>query len=699
MPGLPPLSSLEYTRRSTRRVRGSPVKRRCVITFFRHGYSQILDTKTENADLVSSFATLSTFYTENNVNARRHLRSTVENESLKVDEEFVKVAGNVVSTLENVQRELQSISKYCDEINSALVSNKNSSASLHLETSRLQHALRVSEVRSSLIETFLQQYQLDASEISALQSEIAPAFFDALSHVQKVHANCKQLLKTHHHRGGLELLDSMASLQEAAYERLCRWVQNECQVMANTNSDIHPLLQRAVVTLRPRQVLFSYCMEEISTARQLVIYQRFIQALTQGTRPIEMHASDPWRYVNDMLAWVHSAAASERDLFWGILHDKDEYENGTGTLKDSPSEELSTEADSLLPKLLDTVFEGLSRPLKIRIEQILMANLPPLINFQLSHLLTFYLLTVLDVLGADSRLTEVLKASRAMATRVFHEQLRSRGDKILRYIQNPTKDLSIPATVGDGVDLAADLIAAHESSLLGSMEATWHKEALENDNLLDMEAILREILDPLVKATEISAEALNPKAASRLDDGIHLHPADQYIYRVNCLQAVQRPLLGHSCAVKYASSLKELEDKQLNTLTKIEAERVLKMSGLLEISERLRLYQETRTLGGQDYGSSPSDDAALSPARISEVMLKFFSCLSDPSALPQFDKLLFPAVKAQASQRSLNALAKAYEEVYNSLLDPRNGFSEPKLSSALRHTPSQVRTLLGVDAV
>lgn len=633
------------------------------------------------------------------MSARRHFRSTIENESLKVDEEFVKAASNVISTLESVHQELQSVSKHCDEMNSALVHNKNSSAGLHLETTRLQHALRVSEVRSSLIETFLQQYQLDASEITALQSEIAPAFFDALLHVQKIHANCKQLLKTHHHRGGLELLDHMASLQEAAYERLCRWVQSECQSMANTNSDIHPLLQTAVVTLRPRQVLFNYCMEEIAAARQLVVYQRFIQALTRGSRPIEMHAADPWRYVNDMLAWVHSAAASERDLFWGILHDGEELENGKNDIANSPSDETSSEAVSLLPKLLDMAFEGLSRPLKIRIEQILMANLPPLMNFQLSQLLTFYLLTMSDVLRAESRLAEVLKTSKAMATRVFHEQLRTRGDKILRYIQNPTKDLSIPVSISEGVDLVADLLAAHESSLLGSMDASSHKEALKNDSSLDMDAILKELMDPLVAAAERSAESLNPKAASRLDDGSHLHPADQYIYQINCIQALQRPLLGHVCASNYASSLKALEEKHVNALAGIEAERVLNSCGLSEISERLRLYQETRSLGGSNFGSSPSDDAALSSTRISDVMRNFFGCLSDPSTLPEFDKLLFPVIKADASQRSLKLMAKAYEDVYNSLLDPSNGFSGPELSSALRHTPAQVQTLLGVETI
>lgn len=52
--------------------------------------------------------------------------------------------------------------------------------------------------------------------------EIGDAFFSALDRVHAIHANCKSLLRTHHQRAGLELMDAMAAHQETAYERLCR---------------------------------------------------------------------------------------------------------------------------------------------------------------------------------------------------------------------------------------------------------------------------------------------------------------------------------------------------------------------------------------------------------------------------------------------------------------------------------------------
>lgn len=52
--------------------------------------------------------------------------------------------------------------------------------------------------------------------------EVGDAFFAALERVRAIHANCRALLRTHHQRAGLELMDAMSGFQETAYERLCR---------------------------------------------------------------------------------------------------------------------------------------------------------------------------------------------------------------------------------------------------------------------------------------------------------------------------------------------------------------------------------------------------------------------------------------------------------------------------------------------
>ena len=83
-------------------------------------------------------------------------------------------------------------------------------------------------------------------EIAALKDEdVTPLFFTALARVQQIHGNCKQLLRTHHQRAGLELMDVMATYQESAHERLCRWVQTECRTLAEEDGpDVPDILVR-----------------------------------------------------------------------------------------------------------------------------------------------------------------------------------------------------------------------------------------------------------------------------------------------------------------------------------------------------------------------------------------------------------------------------------------------------------------------
>ncbi|ONK78763.1 uncharacterized protein A4U43_C02F22160 [Asparagus officinalis] len=60
---------------------------------------------------------------------------------------------------------------------------------------------------------------LSTGKINALREEdLNENFFEALSHVQEIHANCKILLRTHHQCAGLELMDMMSVYQEGAYE-------------------------------------------------------------------------------------------------------------------------------------------------------------------------------------------------------------------------------------------------------------------------------------------------------------------------------------------------------------------------------------------------------------------------------------------------------------------------------------------------
>lgn len=77
-----------------------------------------------------------------------------------------------------------------------------------------------------------------------------------------------------------------------------------------------------------------------------------------------------------------------------------------------------------------------------------MAQPPLLLCFQISQLLAFYQRTVSSMLGSRCQLADTLAATCKLARRVFAEQLKACGDKLLRYPPKPPQDLSPPTQVG-----------------------------------------------------------------------------------------------------------------------------------------------------------------------------------------------------------------------------------------------------------
>lgn len=66
-------------------------------------------------------------------------------------------------------------------------------------------------------------------------------------------------------------------------------------------------------------MIYRTILDEVAVARRDAVTRAFITALTRGgpggaSRPIELQAHDTLRYIGDMLAWVHQACASEKEM-------------------------------------------------------------------------------------------------------------------------------------------------------------------------------------------------------------------------------------------------------------------------------------------------------------------------------------------------------------------------------------------------
>lgn len=87
------------------------------------------------------------------------------------------------------------------------------------------------------------------------------------------------------------------------------------------------------------------------------------------------------------------ALASERELVLGLL-DPDVGDTGLTASQFSKSQNGSGKTDSDLTFVLDRIFEGVCRPFKVRVEQVLQSQPSLIISYKLSNTLEFYSYTV-----------------------------------------------------------------------------------------------------------------------------------------------------------------------------------------------------------------------------------------------------------------------------------------------------------------
>ncbi|KAH7687077.1 Conserved oligomeric Golgi complex subunit 6 protein [Dioscorea alata] len=697
-------------------ARGSELEKRRTMATLAPGLSRklkkVLETRTDSPDLLDSLAALSTFYGDNTPQSRRNLKSSIEERALAINHTFLLASLPAQQALDRVEEEVNALTECCDQIAKALSSCSETTGDIISTTERLQQELEITTQRQEIVSCFLRDYQLTNEEINALrEEELNENFFKALAHVQEIHANCKVLLRTHHQRAGLELMDMMSVYQEGAYERLCRWVQGECKKLGDSdNPEVDDLLKTAVRCLKERPVLFKYCAEEVANMRHHALFRRFISALTRGgpgglPRPIEVHAHDPLRYVGDMLGWLHQALASERELVLALLEPDAITETGPTAQhfsKGSESDLAKTEPGTTF--VLDRIFEGACRPFKIRVEQVLQSQPSLIISYKLSNTLEFYCYTISDLLGRETALCNTLWLLKDAAQQTFFNILKTRGDKLLRYPPLVSVDLSPPPAVREGVSLLLELIETYNSMMFPA-----------SGNKPDFDPVLSALLDPMIQMCEKAAEAHKSKGTlsrrSRTNSDVSsgnreslsvdailsrktsISPqsaeSSSKIYLVNCLSAIQQPLLGHEVATNYANNLNSMIETHISDLAEKEVNGILRRCGLLsKIS-----YIQNPTAEDEHRLLAEIDD--LSPPAVAECLRNFFGLVTGTGGfLPEFDQLQVPKLRSDACVRVARALAEAYDLLYQAIMDPKNGYPDPR--SLMRHSPDQIKTILEI---
>ncbi|TRY59115.1 hypothetical protein DNTS_009558, partial [Danionella cerebrum] len=612
--------------------------------------NKILETRLDNdKEMLEALKSLSVFFMENSLRSRRNLRGDIERRSLSINEEFVHIFKEVKEELESIHEDVQAMSSCCEEMTNRLTAAKEQTQGLIVKTNKLQGENHRLEVRAQVAQAFLSKFQLSSAEIVALHSArdgpINEDFFMALNRVKSIHEDVKVLLRTNQQTAGLEIMEQMAVLQESGYEQLYRWAQNECRGLTQEACDVPPVLSRAMEALQDRPVLYKYTLDEFGTARRSAVVRGFIDALTRGgpvgtPRPIEMHSHDPMRYVGDMLAWLHQATASEREHLEALLKQV--------TLQG---------LEENMQEVIGHITEGVCRPLKVRIEQVIIAEPGAVLLYKLSNLLKFYHCTISGIIGTSvSALLMTMDEMHMLSKKMFFNSLSLHASRLMDKVELPPPDLGPTASLTQTLSLLREVLASHDSSVLPLVA----RQA-------DFAQVLLCILDPLLQLCTVSAS--------------NLGTADMATYMVNSLYMMKTTLALFEFTDKRLEMLEFQIEAHLDTLINEQATFVLTRAALSHIYS---CVQQHRAEQGPLACIPGMDSASLKAA-----MVQFDRYLASPDILvmPQLNFLLSAAIKEQIFRQSTDLVCRAYGEIYKVVTDPSNGYKDA--DCVLHRTPEQ----------
>ncbi|KAL9265233.1 Conserved oligomeric Golgi complex subunit 6-like protein, partial [Drosera capensis] len=334
------------------------------------------------------------------------------------------------------------------------------------------------------------------------------------------------------------------------------------------------------------------------------------------------------------------ALASERELVHAVLDPDAVIDTGPTARRFSSSMEIeSGKAGSDLTFVLDRIFEGVYRPFKVRVEQVLQSQPSLIVSYKLIIQLEFYSYTISDLIGRETALCHTLWSLKDAAQKTFFDILKARGDKLLRYPPLVAADLSPPPAVREGVSVLVEIIDTYDSMMVPP-----------SGKKPDFDPVISALIDPIIQMSKIdfitlalqmceqAAEAHKSKGIhssrrSRVSNSAQLSKSSadailanngtvsssqssetpSKIFLINCLCAIQQPLLGHESASEYAKNLGSMINNQIHALVEKELVAILTRSNL---SSKM-----THFLDAADHPLAEMEET--SPASLSEC-LKIF---------------------------------------------------------------------------
>ncbi|KAK0714297.1 oligomeric Golgi complex subunit 6 [Apiosordaria backusii] len=543
----------------------------------------------------------------NTPETRRQLRLDLQKEVIDSNGEIIDEFSKVSEQLRRIGVTIGKLNESFNEMKKEIGAAHQATSSTLEEASRLMTQKQQVEQKQTLLKAFRGNFILSDDETAALTLMSEPVddlYFSTLAKAKKITKDCEVLLGFENQTLGLEVMELASKNLNLGFQKLYKWVQKEFKTLNLENPQIGSSIRRALRVLAERPTLFQNCLDYFAEAREHVLSDSFYTALTGSSasgventsiKPIDLAAHDTLRYVGDMLAWVHSAAVSEREALEGLfIGEAEEIKRGIQAGRENEIWRLAEEegdgahdfdAVKTLNELVDRDVSGAVRILRQRVEQVIQTNEETILAYKLANLLNFYKSMFSKLLGSGSSLVESLGLLEAEALRQFRSLARDhvaalQGD----FVQTPA-DSRPPEFLFEALEQLTAIMKTYETSLASSAE----QEA-------DFETIMAEAFDPFMLGCAIMAQTL--------------HPPSNSIFLANCFLTALSTLAPFEFTSKRVARLQAKIGTERSRLVESQYIFFRKESGL----DALIIALSTMSDAAEDVEKVPLLEAAQAPA-------------------------------------------------------------------------------------
>lgn len=303
---------------------------------------------------------------------RRRFRSDIESELLKQHSSVLREFQPVVTKMDHIGEKIADLNKLKQKLNSF----GDLDAQLLSQIESLNKGKQLIMLKRSLLASFKKSFTLTQYEEHFLTNEqISLEYFQALQKCHKIHSNCSILLTLTNPTLGMKIMEKMSKILDLSYQRIAFFLSNKLgSVMdgsTTANKDMR-LLKIALFFLANNLKYFDQVISKLISSRSKTIVDDFLYQ--SNNNEIAMSAHDPLRYIGDLLAFVHALIVNEVEFITTLfkLNADDEIEYERSEFENSLIQlENLKDVNRSINETIEKIIGSLSRPLKIRMEQII----------------------------------------------------------------------------------------------------------------------------------------------------------------------------------------------------------------------------------------------------------------------------------------------------------------------------------------